>query len=130
MGNNSWQRGKEMSAADYVLRAQSWAKQLEEHEAQGGTLESARYRLQMKFGIPVQAFWSLRYRPPKQIAADLYDRLRHACLVQAERSIERSRLNIEALKNYGEDTHAQGDVARLTPRNEELVGALESEKAK
>jgi len=131
MGENSLcQRGKQMSAGEYVLRAQGWAKQLEEEEAKGGTLESARYRLQMKFGIPVQAFWSLRYRPPKQIAADLYHSLQQACLMQAERMAVAAQRNIEELKTFSEDAHAQADVARLEPANRQLLGALGSEKAK
>lgn len=112
-----------MSAAEFVEEAQMWARRLEEHEAQGSTLEAARYRLQVKFGIPVQAFWALRHRPPKRIAADLYHSLRLAYLNQCQRVVQSARTDIGVLKTQGFD---DADTASLELEAQNVARAVES----
>lgn len=66
----------QMSAAVYVDRAREMARFLEDREsAADHDLEMARARLQSKYGIAGSVFYALRYRPPKQIAADVYNSL-------------------------------------------------------
>lgn len=75
---HSLQKCKPMNAASYVDKARSWARELEEDVAKGRSLEWARYELEQRTGLPPNLFWSLRHRPPKRIAADIYFRLRAA----------------------------------------------------
>ncbi len=65
-----------MRASAYVDRAREMARFLERIEsAEDDDLEKARTRLQAKYGIAGSLFHALRYRPPKQIAVDVYNDL-------------------------------------------------------
>jgi hypothetical protein len=113
-------------AGDFVQEARTWAKRLEEHEAQGGTLDDARRRLQTRYGIPPQAFWSLRHRPPKRIAADIYHRIRFAYLDQCQRIVRSAQVDINRL-NKGQD-HAA--AARLEFEAQDLARAIENARGR
>ena len=64
----------------YVHEAQRWASALleREHRGPGDTLDAAMWRAQQKWGIDHSTFWSLRYRPPREMFVSVYMRLRHA----------------------------------------------------
>ena len=56
-----------------VLRAKSLASELLRWEARGpGDTENAMRRVARRHGIEYSALWSLRYRAPKRIWADVY----------------------------------------------------------
>lgn len=71
-----------------VAEAQSWAKALVTHESRGpGDLDGAMHRLESRYGIPWRTFWALRYRPPKQIGADVWKRIRQAHQYERQRQL-------------------------------------------
>lgn len=79
---------KQMSDAVYVDKAADWAKELTRREARGpGDIENAWRRLEVRYGIPSSAFWSLRYRRPKSIATGLFARLYEAWNAERERQM-------------------------------------------
>lgn len=62
-----------------VATAQDWSRDLVQREARGsGDTENAMRRLEARYGVPWRTFWSLRYRPPKSICADVWLRLKGA----------------------------------------------------
>ncbi|MBN9332967.1 hypothetical protein [Devosia sp.] len=81
-----------MTDLSVVDEAQQWAGMLErrEHRGPGDTLEAARSRVARKHKLPEQLLWTLRYRKPKRIWADLYKRLELA--VAAEIQSQEARL--------------------------------------
>jgi hypothetical protein len=73
---NLQMESKTMSAAAFVDRARGMARFLEDREAHAlGDREMARDRIERRYGIAGSVLYSLRYRPPKTIAADIYARL-------------------------------------------------------
>lgn len=78
-----------MSAAAFVDHARSMARFLEDREAHAlGDRELARARIEQRYGIAGSVLYSLRYRPPKQIAADVYSRLCQAVEDSAGRQMK------------------------------------------
>lgn len=75
-----------------VDRAASWADLLvrREHRGPGDTTEAARVRAARKHRVPERLLWSLRYRRPKRIWADLYLSLEAA--VAAEVKAQEAKL--------------------------------------
>lgn len=75
-----------------VDRAASWADLLvrREHRGPGDTTEAARGRTARKHRVPERLLWSLRYRRPKRIWADLYLSLEAA--VAAEVKAQEAKL--------------------------------------
>lgn len=75
--------------------ARQWANMLvsNEHRGPGDTLEGAMHRASQKTGIDFSTFWSLRYRPPKDILTGVYFRLQAAYQNEVER--QRARLEHE-----------------------------------
>ena len=96
-----------MTAAEYVEYAAAAARRMEEAEARGpGDLPNARERLARRYGLAASFFYSLRYRPPKTIAVDVFNRLNNAyqaeCTRQArlwshERSLARARGDLDEI---------------------------------
>lgn len=79
-----------MTDAAFLDEATGWARRLTQVEARGpGDLENAWRRLEHKHGIPWRTFWSLRYRPPRDLAVSIYHRLRSAYEAECERQIRR-----------------------------------------
>jgi hypothetical protein len=69
-----------------VDEAAELALRLTRLEARGpGDLENSWTRLETRYGVPARAFWSLRYRRPKEIAASIYLRLQAAYAAECER---------------------------------------------
>lgn len=83
---------KPMTDLSVVDEAATWADLLvrREHRGPGDTLDAARARTARKHRLPEQVLWSLRYRKPKRIWADLYKRLELA--VAAEIQNQEARL--------------------------------------
>ena len=81
-----------MTDLSVVDEAATWADLLvrREHRGPGDTIDAARARAARKHRLPEQVLWSLRYRKPKRIWADLYKRLELA--VQAEIKSQEARL--------------------------------------
>lgn len=81
-----------MTDMSVVDEAKGWAGMLEarEHRGPGDTLEAARNRVARKHKLPEQLLWTLRYRKPKRIWADLYKKLELA--VAAEIQSQEARL--------------------------------------
>lgn len=75
MPKNSLREGQ-MSEAAYVEDAAQIARTLVARERRGpGDTENAMRRLEARYGVPFNAWWSLRYRKPKAIVAGLYARI-------------------------------------------------------
>jgi hypothetical protein len=83
-----------------VNRAASWADALlaKVHRGPGDTIDAAMYRAESKYGIPAQTFWSLRYRPPKDILASVYLRLQSAYEAECAKQEAKLRHEIEMTK--------------------------------
>lgn len=70
----------------YVEQARIWASRLTARENTGsGDLLSAMRRLARQIGLSWWDLWSLHYRPPKRIFADVYLTLKHAYEAECER---------------------------------------------
>lgn len=92
------------SAADFVDRARVWADALVWKECNGpGDLVEARHRVEARYGIPATLLRDLRYRPPKRIAAELYERLRIAYRNQCERELKRFEGELADASAQGRD---------------------------
>ena len=97
MGKKFLPIGQKMNAATFVEIACAIAADLEDREiAMAGSRPIARQRVSNLANVPVSLLRKLRYRPPKTIAADAFDRLCAAVECQAEREIR--KLENEVLK--------------------------------
>jgi len=108
MGNNPWQ----IPQIGTVAQAQNWAHALTCSEIQGaGDIAEAWRRLSTRYGVPARLFWSLRYRPPKTIAADLYLRLCEAYRAECERQMWKLQHELDQTKTIAGADHAALDAA-------------------
>lgn len=74
------------SAQKVVEDAQAIARLMLEREARcPGDLPEAMGRLERRHGLPSRTFWTLRYRPPKRMFADVYLQLKAAYQAECER---------------------------------------------
>lgn len=80
-------RQRQLLAEQVLTEARAWAEELTEFEIKGPfDLYPAWERLENRYGIPVQTFWSLRYRKElKDVWASLHLMLRLA--VDSERRL-------------------------------------------
>ncbi len=105
-------RGLKVSSG--VAEAQEWAKALVQHEARGpGDLKNAMRRLEQRYGVEYSTFWSLRYRPPREIFVSVYERLRAAYLAECERQerlLKHERAITEARGRFGSTLVRAGDL--------------------
>ena len=61
-----------MSAPAVVEQARTWANALVLNESRGpGDMENAMRRIEQRWGVPASVLWSLRYRPPKDVATSI-----------------------------------------------------------
>lgn len=82
-----------------VSDAQGWANELVRRESRGsGDSENAMRRLGARYGIPWRTFWTLRYRPPKDVMHSIYLRLGAAYQAECERQERLLRHEIEITK--------------------------------
>lgn len=98
---------RKMSEA-VVSKASNWAEALlsRVYRGPGDTIDAAMWRAEQKYGVPAQTFWSLRYRPPKDILASVYLRLQHA--YECECELQAARLKHEitlARRMLGDEAH-------------------------
>lgn len=90
---------KAMDAAAFVDRAREMAAALEGREVDAaGSRPIARAIAARSAGVPASLLHSLRYRPPKRIAAESYQRLCVAVERQAERHREKLQHEIIAAR--------------------------------
>jgi len=62
-----------MNAASFVEHASLLAEKMVVRESRGpGDTDNAMRRLGVRYGVPYQDLWKLRYRKPKEIAAHVY----------------------------------------------------------
>jgi len=95
---------KRMSSIDL---AKGWASDLIRREARGpGDLDNAMRRLEVCYGVPYSTWWSLRYRPPKDMLLTVFERLRDAYRAECERQIKRLEHDITITKAIAGDNHA------------------------
>lgn len=110
-----------------VERAADWADLLvrREHRGPGDTTEAARLRAARKHRLPERLLWSLRYRRPKRIWADLYLLLEAA--VAAEVRSQEARLAHELTLTRALPLSAAG--IDLVDEAAALLGEAESASA-
>lgn len=81
-------RDTSMSTAE-VMQAKNWMSRLVQLESRGpGDTENAMRRLSRRYGIEYGALWSLRYRSPRRVWADIYNALGAAYARECERQRE------------------------------------------
>lgn len=104
-----------VSDAAYVTDAQLWAGALvaREHKGPGDTIDAAMWRAEHKFGIDRNIFWSLRYRPPRDIVVSVYMRLKAAYEHEVERQEARLRHELMLTKAVVKDANASNIVAEV-----------------
>jgi hypothetical protein len=114
-GNLAWElfqvsktslRQEQSVSETYVHEAQRWASALleREHRGPGDTLDAAMWRAEQKWGIDHSTFWSLRYRPPREIFTSVYMRLRQAYEMECVR--QEARLQHELMLAKAAGFHA------------------------
>ena len=110
-----------MTDLSVVDEAAGWADMLvrREHRGPGDTIDAARARAARKHKLPEQVLWSLRYRKPKRIWADLYKRLEMA--VAAEIQNQEAKLAHEIAVTKAISASAAGRA--LVDEAEALLGA-------
>ncbi len=95
-----------MTDAVYVDECADWARRLTQKEARGpGDIPEAWRRLEVRYGIPWGAFWSLRYRRPKTVRPSLYFRFLAAYRAECERQRERLVDEIENTRKIAGSDH-------------------------
>lgn len=112
MAKKSLRWGKPVSDA-FVVDAQRWAGALltREHRGPGDTLDAAMWRAEQKWGIDRSTFWSLRYRPPRDIVVSVYMRLKAAYEHEVERQEARLAHELLLAKAAGLDAVSSAVVA-------------------
>lgn len=92
-------RKKDLLDVEHVASARDWAGALVKRESRGpGDTENAMRRLEARYGIPWRTFWSLRYRPPRDILHGIYLRLHAAHQSECERQMRLLKHELEITK--------------------------------
>jgi hypothetical protein len=100
-----------------VEQASTWARALTTTESRGpGDLRNAWRRLEHRYGIPSQAFWSLRYRRPNKITATIWQRLREAYEAECNRQMRRLQHEIEITRQIAGARHLAVHAAEIVAR--------------
>jgi hypothetical protein len=69
-----------------VTHAQDMVRLMVQRESRGnGDVDNAMGRLEARYGIPKQTFWSLKYRPPKDVFVGVYLKIIAAYQAECER---------------------------------------------
>ena len=113
-----------MTDMSVVDEAATWADLLvrREHRGPGDTIDAARQRAARKHKVPERTLWSLRYRKPKRIWADLYKRLELAVAAEIESQEARLAHELEITKALPPTASRQ----RLIRETEAVLGSLAS----
>lgn len=103
-----------MTDLSVVDEAVTWADWLvrREHRGPGDTVEAARLRTAQKHKVPERLLWTLRYRKPKRIWADLHRKLELAVAAEISRQEKCLEHEIEITR-----------VRRLSPSGVTVVDA-------
>lgn len=89
-----------------AAEAQGWVDRLIRQESRGaGDTDNAMRRLSRRHGIDYSSLWSLRYRSPKRIWADTYNRLRAAYVAECERQMRALHHEIEITRAAAGSDH-------------------------
>jgi hypothetical protein len=115
---------KAMDAAAFVDRAAKMAAMLEDREVfDVRSRPIARKRVARLAGVPASLLHSLRYRPPKTIAADAYARLCAAIEANAFNQIGKAFDEIAAVRarRAGVDARALREIADSLARAKALL---------
>lgn len=117
-------RERQLTRTEYVDCARAWADALVWNECRGpGEIASARARVAVRYGIPARLLKDLKYRPPKRIAVEIFERLRVAYLTQVERQVSRFERELADAS-----THGAADTSLI--RAASFVARAASRKAK
>lgn len=102
---------QEQQMSEYVADASRWAGALlqREHRGPGDTLDAAMWRAEQKWGIDHNTFWSLRYRPPRDIVVSVYMRLKSA--YEHEIQKQEARLQHELMLSKAVGLNADNSTA-------------------
>jgi len=111
-------------AMSSVDAAAGYASRLIEHESRGADVEDTMRRVEAKYGIGYATLWSLRYRKPKAVSADIFARLRGAYLTACERQLANLQHEITVEKARGNDLDAD-----LAAEAEILVAKIKARRA-
>lgn len=121
-----------MTDCTVVDEAAGWADWLvrREHQGPGDTVEAARLRAARKHQVPERLLWSLRYRKPKRIWADLYVKLQEAVAAEIARQEEALEHEIQLtrarrLSSSGGAALAQAEAFLASPHQPEARAASE-----
>jgi hypothetical protein len=77
---------RKMAASSEVAEARVWFNWLLRQESRGpGDTANAMRRVAQRAGVKYGELWSLRYREPKRVWADLYNKLAMAYRAECER---------------------------------------------
>jgi len=121
-----------MTDCTVVDVAAGWADWLvrREHQGPGDTVEAARLRAARKHKLPERLLWSLRYRKPKRIWADLYVKLQEAVAAEIQRQEDALEHEIEItrarrLSASGRASIAQAEAFLVAPDQPEARAPAE-----
>jgi hypothetical protein len=107
-------------AADYATRLVA-----NETHALGGDTDEAMRRVEARYGVGYWTLWSLRYKRPKSVSADVLSRLRGAYLAACERQLANLQHEIAV-----ERARCGHDVDQdLVAEAERLVAKLKARRA-
>jgi len=124
MISNRLLRKTKMSSVDM---ASDYANRMVLREARGpGDTEDAMRRIEARTGIGFSTLWSLRYRKPKTIDVDIFQRIRAAYLSVCERQLATLKHEL-AVETARGDADAYSD---LVAEAEALVEKLKAARSK
>lgn len=115
---------KKMDAAAFVDDAREMAATLEDCEIfVAGSRPGARQRVARSAGVPASLLHALRYRPPKSIAADVFDKLCAAIERQALNQIRTAHHEIATVRarRLGVDDRALDEAHAALAKARELM---------
>lgn len=115
------------SEADAVDKAVKWANALlaRVHRGPGDNIETAMHRAEQTYGVPVQTFWSLRYRPPKEMGVAAWTYLKSVYEAECGRQEARLRHELEITKQLPVTQARLGLIAE----SEAVLGSTEGSEA-
>lgn len=114
----------QMSSVDL---AAEYCDRMLKREARGpGDVDDAMRRIEARTGIGYWTLWALRYRRPKQVATDAFQRIRGAYLALCERELRtlEHELALETAKGDADD------FADLVGEAEALAAKLRAARAR
>lgn len=112
-----------------VVRAKGFASEMLRWESRGpGDTENAMRRLSRRHGIDYSAFWSLRYRAPKRIWADVYTAFQTAYENERQRQLRKLAHDVEITEAIaGPEVNSAREARALLRSTAEQMVALVDE---